>query len=1025
MNSSLPRSLASAMLVAASASAELPPVPDHISAAEGYAVEYAAVPGLSNYPMFMELDYEGNLYIAESSGNDEGGKGMTANPKCFILKLSDSDDDGVYDTKTIFAEELGLPMGVLYHEGSIFVADPPHLVRFEDTDDDGVADVREVLLSGWNVLNTASLHGPFLGPDGWLYLTHGRHGYEIETKEGEKLEGLAARIWRCRTDGTGLERVTGGGFDNPVELIFTEAAEMIGTMTYFTDPKNGQRDALLHFVEGAVYPKPHHSIEEFVRTGHLMPVMTKFARIAPAGLMRESATGDLYSAQFNPHRVQRHKLFREGDTFRTEDSDFLVSTDTDFHPCDVIEDADGSILVCDTGGWYVDACPVSRVSRPEAKGGIFRVRKADAPVDSSKWGRDLDWAEASPELFVARMNDTRPRVRARAMASVIETGPKAAPSLLSLMKSEVGDSVRANAFWSLVRIGGPRKREAMEAALIDASPSLRGAAAHMAGLERDAGYVAQLRTLLNDHEASVRLAAATALGRIKSRDAVEPLLASWSADDGRFEDHAIIYALIQIGDDDALFNAFNNGNAKRPAYIALDQLNSPLLTANHTLAMLRSDDPADRDAGLMAAARRPEWSPAIATYLDEALATPDDALREIVLAYAGHQNIAEVIAKYLNADASNDSRLFLLNTIGGVAQPWPETWIAHVNAALTDDESNIRNAAIDLVQRAGTAPYRESLRAIAADESRDTSFRLEALRASLDEGDALNEPLATLAIASAASDQSPTLRQAAASVLTRGRFADEQRAQHVETLLSSADALTFGAIVAQVSSTDDADVWNNFLGAVESRDDLIGLLPAGQWPVMLASAPASLENAAAAVQAKVDAKYAARVERLLALHPRLGTGDVGRGRRIFFGEKAACGTCHQVGADGGTLGPDLTTIGLIRSGEDLLEAVLFPSASLVQGYETIRVSAKDADFGDIVDHLGVIEEETSDAIVVATGVDQSVRLPRDTIESMAPAENSLMPEGLDQALSEDELIDLVTFLQSLNNHNWLLPNITN
>lgn len=1015
--------LAASLVVAlTTAAAELPAVPDHLSVPDGYVVEYGAVPGLSNYPMFMEFDLEGNLYIAESSGNDEGGKGMTANPQCVILRLSDSDDDGIYDTRNVFAEDMGLPMGVLWHQGSVFVADPPHLVKLTDTDGDGVADEREVLLTGWNVLNTASLHGPFLGPDGWLYLTHGRHGYKIETKEGEVLEGLAARIWRCRTDGTGLERVTGGGFDNPVELIFTEAAEMIGTMTYFTDPRNGERDALLHFVEGGVYPKPHHSVSEFVRTGPLMPVMTKFARIAPAGLIRESTTGDLLSAQFNPHRVQRHKLFREGDTFRTEDSDFLWSPDTDFHPCDVLEDGDGSMLVCDTGGWYVDACPVSRVSRPEAKGGIFRVRKADAAPKASAWGRDLDWDNIDAATAVARMTDPRMRVRVRAREAAIAIGPEAAPPLSALMTGGENETVRTEAFWALTRMGGAAGREAMRAAFRDASPFLRAGAAHTAGLTRDAGYLDLLTPLLSDREPSVRSAAATALGRIGSEQAVEPLLEASGKVEGRFEDHAITFALIEIGDEATNYEAMRRGDASsRAAFIALDQRNSERLTAQDALNLLKSDNPMEREAGLMAAARRPEWSSAIAEYLGDALDTPYDELRAIVLAYAGEDEVRAIIGEHLSATAPEATRLFLFEIVGSVAEPWPDAWHEHVAAALDDDSEAVRLAALDLVQRAGGDSYREALRRVAGKQVYNPSYRLAALRASVDEGEVLDGASAQLAIASAAFDQSPTLRQAAASLLVRARFAEGDRASNVGTLLEFADALTFGAIVAQVSDSPDENVWQGFLSAVADREDLIGLLPAGQWPELLAKAPAAAQNRANIVQAKVDEKYAARVKRLLALHPRLGTGDVGRGRRIFFGEKAACSTCHQVGAQGGELGPDLTTVGLIRSGVDLLEAVLFPTASLVQGYETIKVSAKDADFGDVVAHLGVVQSETADAIVVGTGVGTSVRIAREDIVEMASVTNSLMPEGLDQALNENELIDLVTFLQSLNGNSWLLP----
>ncbi len=255
-----------------------------ISVPEGFTIERVATPELTQYPMLAFLDDRGRLFVAESSGKNIKGKDMPAQPECRINLLEDTNGDGVFDRSKVFADKLSLPMGALWHRGSLFVASAPNFLRFDDTNDDGIADKREAILTGWNILNTSSLHGPFLGPDGWLYMTHGRHGYKIQTKEGEQLEGLASRIWRSRIDGTGLERVAGGGHDNPVELTFTPAGEMIGTMTYFMDPHNGQRDGLLHFVEGGVYPKPHAVVSEFKRTGDLMPVMTKFARIAPAGL---------------------------------------------------------------------------------------------------------------------------------------------------------------------------------------------------------------------------------------------------------------------------------------------------------------------------------------------------------------------------------------------------------------------------------------------------------------------------------------------------------------------------------------------------------------------------------------------------------------------------------------------------------------------------------------------------------------------------------------------------------------------
>jgi cytochrome c551/c552 len=72
--------------------------------------------------------------------------------------------------------------------------------------------------------------------------------------------------------------------------------------------------------------------------------------------------------------------------------------------------------------------------------------------------------------------------------------------------------------------------------------------------------------------------------------------------------------------------------------------------------------------------------------------------------------------------------------------------------------------------------------------------------------------------------------------------------------------------------------------------------------------------------------------RIEQLSPLLVGGNTDHGWRVFFSSKALCGSCHQVGVKGGRVGPSLTGIGTIRSGHDLLEAIVFPSSSFVRGF---------------------------------------------------------------------------------------------
>ena len=97
---------------------------------------------------------------------------------------------------------------------------------------------------------------------------------------------------------------------------------------------------------------------------------------APCGLTRYESDAfgaeyrdNLFACYFNLHKVSRHVLTPRGATFTTKDEDFVTSPDLDFHPTDVLEDADGSLVVVDTGGWYKLCCPTSQLHKPDVLGG--------------------------------------------------------------------------------------------------------------------------------------------------------------------------------------------------------------------------------------------------------------------------------------------------------------------------------------------------------------------------------------------------------------------------------------------------------------------------------------------------------------------------------------------------------------------------------------------------------------------------------------------------------------------------------
>jgi putative heme-binding domain-containing protein len=140
----------------------------------------------------------------------------------------------------------------------------------------------------------------------------------------------------------------------------------------------------------------------------------------------------------------------------------------------------------------------------------------------------------------------------------------------------------------------------------------------------------------------------------------------------------------------------------------------------------------------------------------------------------------------------------------------------------------------------------------------------------------------------------------------------------------------------------------------------------------------------------------------------LEKGDVKAGREVFYGKKAGCTACHTVAGQGGKVGPDLSKIGSIRVGRDLLEAIVFPSATFARGFEPFLIRTKE---GAIFD--GLIARETPDAIYLFTSERIERRIPRTSIDVLKQSKLSVMPQGLDAQLGRDDLRDLIAFLVSL------------
>ncbi|MCA9097027.1 MAG: HEAT repeat domain-containing protein, partial [Planctomycetaceae bacterium] len=591
-------------------------------------VELIAGPPLVDRPVHADFDEQGNLYVADSSGTNDRPAEQLKNPTHRLVKLVDSDGDGKFDKSTVFAENVPFPEGAMWYEGSFYVAAPPSIWKFTDKDGDGVAEERTEWFQGKTLTGCGNdLHGPYRAPDGWIYWCKGAFAEQTYERPGQApFVTRASHIFRCRPDGSGIEHVMTGGMDNPVEVAFTNGGERIFTTTFFMHPAGGQRDGMIHAIYGGVYGKIHDVINGHPRTGDIMPVLTHFGPAAPAGLtcsqsaaLGEEYQGALYSAQFSLHKIGRHRLIPQGASFKTEDSDLILSDNLDFHPTDVLEDADGSMIVVDTGPWYKMCCPSSQLAKPDILGAIYRVRRKDAPAAKDPRGLALNLTAETPVQLVKHLADSRHVVAQHAGWELSNRGDAAVPALEDFLQSEPSPIARRQAVWTLCRTPGSAARQAVRRALTDVDEDVRQVAIHSISLHRDATSIAALeRILTRGTSAHNKRAAAESLGRLHTPSVVPTLLsAAAKVDDDRILEHSITYALIELGFPDATRAglASNSSQTIRTSLIALDQMSGGGVAPGPIASYLVGNDPVLKTTALWLVDRHPEWGSELAAFL--------------------------------------------------------------------------------------------------------------------------------------------------------------------------------------------------------------------------------------------------------------------------------------------------------------------------------------------------------------------------------------------------------------------------
>lgn len=993
---------------------------------DGYHVENAVKDGLVEYPMFATMDNDGRLFVFESAG-DVYKESVEAidNPQFRILLLEDKDGDGIYDSRTIFADEVGFPQGGIFYEGSLYASSAPDLLKFTDVDGDGIADNREVLLTGWNLnVNANSLVGPFLGPDGWLYLTSAIMGFDINDKEGNHVKGETSRIWRVRSDGSSLEWISAGGMNNPVEVAFTKSGEPIGTETYFTNPRAGLRDALVYWIKGGVYPKSNSNIDrdELVLTGNLMPVVSKYSRVSPAGICRyDNQSSELYdnffSAHFNTHQIMRHEIERDGGNFKSSDEVFFHVDDEDFHPTDVLVDGNGDLLVIVTGGWFIKGCPLSQVSKPNLKGGIYKIKQKNKKVLNDPYGNNINWRNKEIHELITYLDDERNFVKNKAFLELDKIDLEIKDQLLiNKFRNSTSTELRCKIIFSLYRGGSDNGFKFIEQILNkEIDSEIKVAASRCLGLEGDDKYIDKLIYVLSsDEDISVKRQAATALGQIGNPSSVQALL-NCKTNGDRFLEHAIIYSLVSIGEICLLEESLNSvsDDIRRLSLISLDQIKDYNLKSSYVLPFLEDDNEILRDLGIWIASHHPEWVNDMIPFMDLKLNNLSDSSDVNILdmnffsTYLDNTEMQEYLAHKIISIDKDDIKLFLLNVIDNYKyKEFPNVWSDLFSSILNHENSNteIIYKILDIIKTRGlNGLYSNVTKYLNNNVSpTDKMLMVEALSTLLSLDATLDDKhfryLSNLLL-----DDDVIVRKKVAFILGNTNLSNSQKFTLATEYIPNIDDFIIPDLISIFKESKNEIIGETLAEKLIKISSLDNYSESEILEIFEYYQSNNIITLRDSILSLMKDRKSERLAYLSKLEYNIPGGNILEGRKLFFG-KALCSTCHTIGNDGIKFGPDLTSIQKDRSAHDILEAIVYPSVSFVREFESYRIVTKDNSYH------GIIQQESPDAIVLGSAPQASFLISKDDILSIEISDVSMMPQGLDQLLTEDELADLMVFI---------------
>lgn len=946
--------------------------------APGFKIELIASEPLVRDPVDMTIDENGRMYVVEMIGvpfKKNIGK---------VMLLSDTNGDGLMDKSIVFADSLIMPSGIMRWKKGLIVTDPPNVYYMEDTDGNGKADIKKTMLTGFDTSNLeANVNNPRYGLDNWIYLASIRVGHDNGIHYSEDTTGqptLPENSLRFRPDRHQIETLSGESqfgqtFDEWGRHLLVQNSnhiyqEVIANRYLHRNPamlvSNATQTLAEHSEVYSITKNPEYQMLTEVGVFTSACGLTAYLGGAFPDKYNRNVT---FVAEPVSNVIHVDRLTPSGVTFTAnrilEHEEFLASTDPYCRLVNMYIGPDGALYVLDfyrqviEGPEFMAEDVLKKVDLYNGtfQGRIYRISATDAAP--AEWTKGLHLGDATDEQLVEKLSDKNIWWRSNAQRLLVDrNSDQAVPALVKMAQDPKSPLGRLHALWTLQGMD-KLSTDLIISSMKDTVAGIRENAILLAELHLDnnPNLISALIALQKDPDPKVRFQLLCTLGYINTPtvDQVRQQLLFKDINDKWVQIAALSASSSQAADLlDAILTQFNSDNN---AFESLVQRLSNIIGASQDANVIKK---LLQKATTILPGDQSYWQAPIIEGLAEGLKNRKSLPQGLVT----DQSLLVQTCLDHPSESVRRAALHLLKVIG--VSDGNQT-----QAAMLKARQMATNTKLPDEQRAGAINF--------------LGLRPPGLYAPILKNLIIpQEPLEVQLAALNTLSLIPGMDETKYVLQEWSSFSPQMRTQAINNFMSDSGRVSLLLDAIESGRINKGDLsWSQ---SVELRS-LGNMTLRKRSRTLLTEKNDNLKSVIQKYQAALKLK-----------------GDPIQGKIIY---QANCAFCHQVGGKTGrAFGPDLGTVHGWAP-VDIITNILDPNRSISHGYDLWKVTLNN---GEAVQ--GIISTETPTALTL-TDVNGLVRnIARQDIQSLKALNMSAMPVGLENKITPQGMVDLLSYIRS-------------